>query len=242
MPKNTSKITAQKLERKHQQLLNTFVRESWAEIPMEMEVKLSSCKAWGFDLIRGLRQGQEAIFIAPSEKKRHEGDRYEEGGQSFEVRQLVKELNPNERLFVRVTQEERRGVIRAFHEGEDKKQTELFALPAAELLLAYFKKQHFAHLLNAFHSSGLTSEFIQKRGEGGKAYEFESLPNTMRRALREAKDVIKKDFKVGRFSLVYFGQNKNGNDRYIITWQLPTIRMFNQDLANKIDKLLAALD
>ncbi len=241
MAKSRGKLTAQQLERKHQQLLNTFVREMWEAIPLDMEVKLKSCKAWGFDLIRGLRQGEEAVFVSPSEKKRHEGDRYEERGESFEVHQLIKDLQPGEHLYIRVTQEERRGVIRAFFEDEKRKRSELFNLPAAELLLAYFKKQGFVHLLEAFHSSGLTTEFIQKRGEGGKAYEFEALPNNMRRALREAKDVIKKDFRAGRFSLVYFGQNKNGDDRYVATWQLPTIRLFNIDLSEKVDKLLATL-
>ncbi len=242
MGKHSGKVSVQKLERKHQQVLNTFVRETWESIPLDMEVKLKSCKAWGFDLIRGLRQGQEAVFVAPSEEERHEGDKYEESGESFEVHQLIRELQPTEHLFIRVTQEERRGVIKAFFEDESKKKTELFTLPAAELLLAYFKKQRFAHLLGAFHSSGLTTEFIQKRGESGRAYEFDNLPNNMRRALREARDVIRKDFRAGRFSLVYFGQNKNGDDRYVVTWQIPTIRLFNQDMAEKVDKLLAALD
>ena len=106
----------------------------------------------------------------------------------------------------------------------------------------YFKKRGFAHLLNAFHSSGLTPEFIQKRGESGKAQDFDSLPNTMRRALREAKDVIKKISRLAVSRLSTLEKNKNGNDRYIITWQLPTIQLFNVEFANKIDKLLAGLD
>jgi uncharacterized protein (UPF0128 family) len=64
----------------------------------------------------------------------------------------------------------------------------------------------------------------------------------MRRALREAQDVIKKHGGVGRFTLVYFGENKDGEDRYVVTWLLPTIRLFDVSLAENVDKLLAALD
>ncbi|MFW8159851.1 UPF0128 family protein, partial [Klebsiella pneumoniae] len=89
---------------------------------------------------------------------------------------------------------------------------------------------------------GITTEFLQKNGEGGKAYPFEALPPKMRRALREAKDVIQKYAGVGRFTLAYFGTNKDEEDRYIVTWLLPTIRLFRVELAEHVDKLLAALD
>ena len=242
MKKRRSKLTAEELEKKHQVALNTFVREVWGEIPAETEVKLKSLKAWGFDLIFGLRGGEEAVFVSETEKGREVGDVYEEAGETFEVREIVKELPKGAKLLVRVALEERRGVIRAYYRSPWGEETELFVLPAAELLLAYFKKRGFGKLLEAFHSSGLTTEFIQKNGEEGRAYPFEALPPKMRRALREARDVLKKHAGVGRFTLVYFGKNKDDEDRYVVTWLLPTIRLFDVDVAEHVDKLLAALD
>ncbi len=58
MKKRRAKLTAEELEKKHQVALNTFVREVWGPIPAETEVKLRSLKAWGFDLIFGLRGGK----------------------------------------------------------------------------------------------------------------------------------------------------------------------------------------
>jgi len=236
------KLTAEELAKKHQIALNTFVREIWSEIPEETEVKLKSLKAWGFDLIHGLRNGKDTFFTSEIEKGREVGDVYEEKGETFEVKEIVSELPKNSKLLIRVGLEERRGIIRAYYKAEKEEEILLFTLPAAELLLAYFKKRKFFHLLEAFHSSGYTTEFIQKNGEVGKAYDFSDLPNKMRRALREAKDVLKKYTGSGRFTLVYFGTNKDGDDRYIVTWLIPTIHLFNVDVAEHIDKLLGALD
>ncbi len=242
MPRKKRKLSAQELQRQHQRALNTFVREAWGEIPAEMEVKLRSLKAWGFDLLTGLRGGHAAVFVAPSEDRRAVGDVYETQGETFEVREVLRSLPKGARLLIRVGLEERRGVIRAYYRAAHGEETLLFSLPAAELLLAFFKKRGLGKLLEAFHSSGLTTEFIQKRGEQGRAYAFEDLPHTMRRALREAGDLLRKRTRVGRFTLVYFGKNKDGDDRYIVTWLLPTIHLFDVDVAERVDKLLAALD
>ncbi len=240
--KRRSWVSAEELARRHQRALNTFVRENWTDIPEEIEVKLRSLKAWGFDLVMGLREGVETVFVSETEKGRQVGDVYEEGGETFEVREILTELPKGAKLLVRVGLEDRRGVIRAYYQDPQGEETLLFTLPAAELLLAYFKKRGFGKLLEAFHSSGLTTEFIQKRGEEGRAYPFEQLPNKMRRALREARDIIRKRTESGRFSLVYFGKNKDGDDRYFATWLVPTIRLFDVDVAERLDKMFAAMD
>ncbi len=236
------KLSAEELRRRHQQMLNTFVREAWGEIPNELEVKIRSLKAWGFDLLTGLRAGVPAVFVAPQEDHRAPGDVYQAEGETFEVQEVWKSVPKGATLWVRVAMEDRRGVIRAYYRAAHGEETLLFSMPAAELLLAYFKKRGFGKLLESFHSSGLTTEFIQKRGEQGKAVDYDHLPALMRRALREAGDLIRKRTGVGRFTLVYFGKNKDGDDRYIATWLLPTIHLFNVDIAERVDKLLAALD
>jgi len=242
MKPRAARVSAEELEQKHRQVLNTFVRELWGTIPSGIEVGLKSLKAWGFDLVFGLRGGEEAVFVSATAKGRRAGDVYEEAGETFEVRRILEELPKGARLWVEVALEDRRGVVRAYYRPERGPATLLFALPAAELLLAYFKKRGFGHLLSAFHSSGLTTEFVKRRGEAGRAVAFEALPPKMRRALREAQDTLKKHAGVGRFTLVYFGKNKDGDDRYQVTWLLPTVRLFDVELAEHVDKLLAALD
>ncbi|CDM65108.1 TIGR00703 family protein [Pyrinomonas methylaliphatogenes] len=229
-----------KLALKHERALNTFLREAWGQIPEERETKLKSLKAWGFDLLTGLRDGRDSIFVA--EAGQHKvGETYEEEGERFEVRRVIEDLK-GAKLRIRVELEDRRGVIRAYHRSAEGDDTLLFTLPAGELLLAYFRKRGFGKLVEAFHSSGLTTEFIQSRGQEGRAYAFDDLPAKWRRALKEAQNMLHDRVGVGRFSLVYFGPNKDGDDRYIVTWLLPTIHLFDLDVAEHLEKLLAALD
>ncbi len=234
-------IAPNELLRKHEVALHTYVREQWDEIPRRIEVKLKSLKAWGFDLVFGLRGGEEAVFVSESERGRQVGDVYEEEGEVFEVREIVKALPKGSKIIVEVGLEDRRGVIHGYYSAPNGQETLLFSLPAAELLLAYFKKRRLHALIEAFHSSGLTTEFIRRRGTTGRPIPFEKLPAKMRQALRVANDVIRRHTRSGRFTLVYFGKNKDGDDRYVVTWLVPTIYLFDVDVAERIDKSLAAL-
>ncbi|NPA90520.1 MAG: TIGR00703 family protein [Chloroflexi bacterium] len=235
------KLAPDQLLRKHEIALHTYVREQWEEIPRQIEVKLKSLKAWGFDLIFGLRGGEAAVFVSETERGRKVGEVYEEEGETFEIREIVKELPKGARIVVEVGLEDRRGVIHGYYRAPNDQETLLFTLPAAELLLAYFKKRRLHALIEAFHSSGLTTEFIRQRGTTGKPVPFENLPPKMRQALRVGRDVIRQHTHAGRFTLVYFGKNKDGDDRYVVTWLLPTIYLFDVDIAEKVDKSLAAL-
>ncbi len=235
-----AKLKIDNLKLKYQRMLNTFVREKWEEIPAEVEVKFKNLKLWGFDLISGLRGGANAIFVANEEDMRKKGDIYEEGGETFEVKEILGSIPKNAKLIIRVSLEERRGIIRAYYVSELGEETLLFTLPAADLLLAYFKKRGYGKLLESFHSCGITTEFIAKRGDQGTAVEFERLPLKMRRVMREAWDLIRKRTKSGRFTLAYFGKNKDGDDRFVLTWLVPTIYLFDSEIAERIDKLIAA--
>lgn len=235
-------VAPTELLRKHDIALHTYVREQWDVIPQRIEVKLKSLKAWGFDLIFGLRGGKAAVFVSETERGRAVGEVYEEEGEVYEIQEIVKSLPKGAKIIVEVGLEERRGVIHGYYMAPNGQETLLFSLPAAELLLAYFKKRRLHALIEAFHSSGLTTEFIRRRGTTGKAVPFEKLPAKMRQALRIGRDVIRRQTKSGRFTLVYFGKNKDGDDRYIVTWLVPTIYLFDVDIAERIDKSLAALD
>ncbi len=229
------------MELKSQIALNTFVREKWNEIPERLEIKYKNLKAWGFDLAKILK-GNEETFRAYMEQSYQAGDSYDDEGEHIEIREIIESCPPNSKLIIYVTLEERKGVIRACLKTEKGNEVTIFSLPAGELLLNYFRRKKLLHLVEAFHSSGLTTEFIRKRGSEGKAHDFDSLPPKMRRILREAGDIIRKHTESGRFSLVYFGENKDKEDRYIATFVLPTIYLFDTDIAEKIDKLFASLN
>ncbi len=234
-------IAPSELLRKHEIALHTYVREQWEVIPRQIEVKLKSLKAWGFDLVFGLRGGEAAVFVSETEHGRKVGDVYEEEGEVYEIQEIVKSLPKGAKIIVEVGLEDRRGVIHGYYRSPRGEDTLLFSLPAAELLLAYFKKRRLHALIEAFHSSGLTTEFIRRRGTSGRPVPFDKLPPKMRQALRVGRDVIRHHTKAGRFTLVYFGKNKDGDDRYIVTWLVPTIYLFDIDVAERIDKTLAAL-
>ncbi len=236
------KATLRDLKIQHQRMINTFVREKWGEIPNEIEVKLKSLKAWGFDLLSGIKGGQQCMFVADEDDKRKKGDIYEEQGETCEVNEVVEKLPKGSKIIVNVELEDRRGIVKAFYRDDNGKENLLFSLPSAELLLVYFKKRKFNNLLNAFHSCGLTTEFIQKNGDQGRAVDYDELPQQMKRALREAWDIIRKKTSVGRFTLAYFGQNKDKKDRYIVNWIVPTIYLFDLDIAEAINKQLNYLD
>ncbi len=235
-----SKKQEELLEKKFQVALNTFVREKWEEIPEEISVSMKSLKAWGFDLIAGRRQGKETFFVSETAKGRKAGDVYEEDGEKFEIHEILEKFPKGGKLLIRVGLEERRGVIHAFY-SESGEDTPLFTLPAGELLVAYFKKRRFFNLMAAFHSSGLTTEFIQSNGTEGRAVDYDQLPPKMRRILRESSELIRKQTRTGRFTLVFFGYNKEKKERYVATYLLPTIYLFDVDIAEKLNQLLASL-
>ncbi len=228
------------IELKHQIALNTFVREIWHEIPEQIEVKYKNLKAWGFDLAKILKSGRET-FQAYDEHTITAGDSYDDDGEHIEIKEIIKDMPPDSKLVIYVTLEDRRGVIKAYLKTDEGEEILLFSLPAGELLLRYFRRKKLMHLVDSFHSSGLTTEFIRKRGSEGKAYNFEALPPKMRQVLRGAGDIVRKHTGSGRFSLVYFGENKDKEDRYVATFVLPTIYLFDIDVAEKIDKLFASL-
>ncbi len=236
------KGTLRTLKNQQQRMLNTFVREKWGDIPNELEVKLKSLKAWGFDLLSGIKGGESCVFVADEDDKRKKGDIYEEQGETCEVKEVIENLPKGSKIVINVELEDRRGMIKAYFKQEDGRENLLFSLPSAELLLVYFKKRGYDNLLKAFHSCGLTTEFIQKNGDQGKAYDFDELPPEMRRALREAWDLIRKKTKVGRFTLSYFGKNKDNKNRYIVSWVVPTIYLFDVEIAENLNKLLKILD
>jgi len=65
------------------EILNTLVFETLGQPEKEREFKIKSLKKWGFDLIFGLKDGEETFFAASDKKV---GDKYEENENTYEVK------------------------------------------------------------------------------------------------------------------------------------------------------------
>ncbi len=219
------------------QALNTLVFETLGQPEKEREFKFKSLKRWGLDLIFGKRDGEETFFVAEY-GKREVGERYEEEGVQYEVSEILYEMPKNKKLFAHIEMMEGRAyIVGQLREGDNN--IEILRLPAGSLLLAYFKKHKLHHLIEALRNVGTATELVKQRGQEGKPVPYSDLPNVARRFLRNAKD-IEKEAGFGRVALAYYGENKDGDPRFRVSWLLPTIALFEIDIAEKVDKNLGA--
>ena len=225
------------LQLRELQALNTLVFETLGQPEKEREFKLKSLKRWGFDLLFGKKDGQVTFFTAET-GKRDIGDKYEEEDIKYEVEEIIHELPKNKKIFAHIEMIQGRAyLIGELREGEEN--IEILRVPAGAVLLTYFKKHKLHHLIEALRNVGTATELVKQRGQEGKPVPYEQLPNVARRFLRGAKDV-EEDAGFGRVALSYWGENKDGDARFRVSWLLPTIALFDINIAEKADKLLAA--
>ncbi len=221
------------------QALNTLVFETLGQPEKEREFKFKSLKRWGLDLIFGKKGGKETFFTAEYGKYR-KGDTYTLEGVKYEVQEILEEMPKNKRIFAHIEMEQGRAyIVGELREGDEN--IEILRLPAGVVLLAYLKKHKLHKVIEALRNVGTATELVKQRGQEGKPYPFEKLPNIARRFLRGAKDV-EKDAGFGRVAFAYYGENKDGDPRFRISWLLPTIALFDIDIAEKVDKLFAIFD
>jgi uncharacterized protein (TIGR00703 family) len=216
--------------------VNTLVFETLGQPEKEREFKLKSLKKWGFDLILGKKNGETTYFTAETNTKKA-GDKYNEEEIVFEVEEIVEKLPKNKKIFAHIEMIEGKAyLVGELREGEEN--IEILRVPAGTVLIAYFKKHKYHHLIEALRNVGTALELVKHRGQEGKPMPFEELPNVARRFLREAKK-IEKEAGFGRVALAYWGENKDGDARFRVSWLLPTIALFDNSIAEKTDKTLA---
>ena len=219
------------------QAINTLVFETLGQPEKEREFKLKALKRWGFDLLFGKKGGVPTFFTSEA-GKREIGEKYEEEDIHYEVEEIIHELPKNKKIYAHIEMMHGRAYLVAdLREGDEN--IEILRVPAGSILLAYFKKHKLHHLIEALRNVGTASELVKQRGQEGKPVPYEKLPNVARRFLRGAKDV-EEDAGFGRVALSYWGENKDGDARFRVSWLLPTIALFDIDIAEKADKLLAA--
>ncbi len=218
------------------QALNTLVFETLGQPEKEREFKFKELKRWGFDLIRGRKGGVETYFTA-EEGKRKVGEKYEEEGVEYEVSEILTELPKNKRLYAHIESYSGRAyIVCQLREGEEN--IEILRVPAGSLVLSFFKKNKLNQLVAHMRNVGICVEFVKQRGQEGKPVPYEELPSVARKFLRTVKDV-EKEAGFGRVALAYYGEDKEMKPRYRISWLLPTIAMFDLEIAQKADKALA---
>ncbi len=114
----------------------------------------------------------------------------------YEVSGVLEELPKNKKLFAHIEIESGRAyLVGELREGTNN--VEILRLPAASLLLAYFKNHKLQHLIEALKNVGTATELVKQRGQEGKPYPFEKLSNIARRFLREAKKLKKRQYLEG---------------------------------------------
>ena len=221
------------------QALNTLVFETLGKPEAEREFRFGSLKKWGLDLIFGKKDGKESYFISEF-GKRKKGDFFEENGSKYEVLEILDEMPKKKRLYAHI--EMING--RAYLYGELRENVEnvkIIHLPAASMLMAFLKKHKLFNVIEALRNVGTATEFVKQRGQEGKPYPFEKLPNIAKRFINEAKKV-EKEAGFGRIALSYFGENKDKDPRFRVSWLLPTIGLFDISISEKVDKILEAFN
>jgi uncharacterized protein (TIGR00703 family) len=222
------------MDLKETMLLNTLVFETLGNPEKEREFKIKSLKKWGFDLVFGKIDSEENFFLAQDKK---EGDSYESDGQNYEVVEILKELPKNTKIFAHIEMIEGRAYL-FVNLRDDETNTPILQIPAGEILLAFLKKHKLPKVIDALKDIGSAVSLVKHHGETGKPLPFSELPPVPRRFLREAKK-IEKEIGFGRVSLAYFGENKDKKARFYLEWMLPTIALFDEAIAQKVDKTLA---
>ncbi|EDM23526.1 TIGR00703 family protein [Caminibacter mediatlanticus] len=216
-------------------LLNTLVFETLGQPEKEREFKLKSLKKWGFDLVFGKKDGEDAFFGVEEGKK--VGDKFNKDDVEYEVKEILEKLPKNKKMFAKIEMVEGRAYLYVYLR-EDDIDTPILYIPAGEVLLAFLKKHKFIKIIEAIRNIGSAANLVKKHGDEGKPVSFEELPPVARRFLRDAKK-IEKEMGFGRVALAYFGENKSGEARYWLEWMVPTIALFDEKISEKIDKALA---
>ncbi len=222
------------MDLKENMLLNTLVFETLGNPEKEREFKIKTLKKWGFDLVFGKIDGEENFFLA---RDRKEGQKYESDGQSYEVVEVLKELPKNKKVFAHIEMIEGRAYL-FVDLKEEENTTPILQVPAGEILLAFLKKHKLPKVIDALKNIGSAVSLVKHHGESGKPLAFNELPPVPRRFLRDAKK-IEKEIGFGRIALAYFGENKDKKARFYLEWMVPTIALFDESIAQKIDKALA---
>ncbi len=231
---------ARAFEVKHASVLGTLVYELEGETPDRVRFSHRDLKRWGYDLVSGTRDGRAGHFLVEVEEQRRAGDAYQEEGKAFVIDAILDALPENTRLIGRIEMDDGTAWLALSLEDQAGEQS-LGRVPAAELLLYYLSKEGLHNLLAALDNVGTRTGLVRSRGQSGKALPHHALPRQFTGFLREARK-LGRETGDSRITLACFGENKEGRQRYKLGWTLATLALFDRGRAERIDRLLGALD
>jgi len=217
--------------------INTLVFETLGKPESERNFNFKSLKRWGLDLIKGKKQGIETYFTTRA-GQHHKGDSYDELGSRYEVQEIMDKMPAKKKIYAHIQMINGQSFLVA-QLREHTENIEIVRLPVASILMSYYKKHKLFNLAAATSNIGTAIELTKHQGQMGKPVSFDQIPNKVKRFLREAKKIEQKT-GFGRLALSYFGKNKDGDDRFRLSWLLPTIAVFDLDIAEKIDQYLGS--
>ncbi len=227
-------------ELKYSVVMETLLFETMERPPRSIEFSFKDLERWGYNLAKGTRENKPAYFLVEIEDAHKVGDQFKEGERSFEIETMLDKFPEDTKMFGHIEMAEGTAWFALEFKGEVSER-QLGYIPASELLLYYLSKHHLDYLIKTLQGVGIMTELEFSKGQSGRAIPREDIPAKFKKFLRSAHK-IGKDMGCARVALTYFGQNKDGKDRFRINWLVPTLSLMELDRAKKIDKLLKNLE
>ncbi|WP_456367029.1 TIGR00703 family protein [Thermococcus sp.] len=217
-----------------------YIVENTGVVPAERRFKFKSLKAWGYDLHLGTIDGRKAYFVSKA-GTREEGETYSENGREYHISETQRGIPKNARLLARIVIERGQPYLELWLDTEE----ENFPLAKDDprvILHRFWTERKFNQLEKHVGSVGLTTDFFKDRVfVKSIPLPYEEYPPKVRRVLREVRDVHRDMTGFGRFVFQYFGE-EDKTHQYRLWWLLPTIHLFDVEVSNEVDKVLAMLD
>lgn len=224
------------LEFKLKHAEQTLVFEKIGNPEKEREFELRSLRDWGFDLLLVWNRGR-LTYLLQEEGLRKKGESFTHEEEEYTVEEVLQELPKDTSIFAKVEEREGRAYILVEVRHVKKKWGEgslILNVPAAELLIAFFRKKGLDRLYNYVESVGITTEFFAQRGQPTKPLPYSKLPAGAKDYIRRIKEIFDL-VGFGRMSLAYYGKTKDKDNRFRTFVTLPTVDLFDLWIAEKLN-------
>ncbi|NJE43495.1 TIGR00703 family protein [Thermococcus sp. GR6] len=217
-----------------------YIVENSGVVPAERRFRFKDLKAWGYDLHLGTIEGERAYFVSKA-GERQEGETYTIRGREYHIDETQKAIPKNARLLARIVIEKGRPYLEFWLE-EGEQSFPLAKEDPGIILHRFWTGKGFNQLEKYVWSVGLTTDFFKDRVfVKSLPLPYEEYPPKVRRVLREVRDLHRDMTGFGRFVFQYYGEKGKAHS-YRLWWLLPTIHLFDVEVSNEVDKILAMLD
>lgn len=226
----------EKLEFKLKHAERTLVFEKFGNPDKEREFEIRSLRDWGFDLLLVWHNGK-LTYLLQEEGLRSKGETFTHEEEEYTVEEVLEELPKDTSIYAKVEEREGEAYILVEVRHIQKKWGEgtlILNVPAAELLIAFFRKKGLDRLYNYVESVGITTEFFHHRGQPTIPLPYKKLPAGAKDFVKKVKEIFELT-GFGRLSLAYYGKDKNKDSKYRVFLTLPTIDLFDLWIAEKLN-------